>query len=172
MANMLREVIRLNGLIIVIFIILYFAFRFLKAKDSQDNSGGYSRRPYNAGYPWNRVAPPEEDVPEHVEDESESYDAGSESEVEPYNAGSDVSEAEAPEAPEYVEKAAEARSFDVKADYEAPEIPVPKSTAPEASTPEAFGLRMPEPMSIPTTEIVIDSQVHVDTTLLQDKDKS
>jgi hypothetical protein len=44
-----------------------------------------------------------------------------------------------------------------------PEIEVP--------APEAFGLKMPEPMSIPTTEIVVDSEVQLDAEMSLDKIK-
>lgn len=148
----------MNGMIIVILIILYFAFKFLKAKNSEDNSGGYSRRPYNAGYPWNRVAPPE-DVPERGEDESESYGAGTENEDDSYGTGTDGFMAEATE---YGEKAVEVKPLDIKADYKMPDVPAP----------EAIGLRMPEPMSIPEMKIVIDSDVHVDATMSSDNDKT
>lgn len=160
----------MNGMIIVIFIILYFAFRFLKAKDSQDSSGRYSKRPYDTGYQWNRGVPPKDDVPESNKDEGEYGDKtyGAEGKSETYEAGpygfeakEDIGEGKA-EVTEHVEKAAEVKPLEVNTDYKMPEVPAP----------ETIGLKMPEPMSMPEMSIVIDSEVYVDTAMSPDKEKS
>ncbi len=150
----------LNGLIIVIFIILYFAFRFLKVKDSKDNYKGYSKQPYNPVYPRSRVVPPKEELSGRFEDEEDSlgdmpYEDKSYEDI-PYE---DKDEKVSYEAETYF---AETKPFDITADYKMPEVPAP----------EAVGLTMPEPMSMPTAEIVIDSDVHVDVTLPLDKHKA
>lgn len=182
----------MNGMIIVIFIILYIAFKFLKAKDSEDNSSGYSKQPYNPVYPRNRVVPPKEDLSGRFKDEGESWgdktfeekscgnqiygektcedkcykdkgkDENESYEAEPYVAETieNIGDVNA-KATGHIEKADEVEAFDITADYKMPEVPAP----------EAIGLTMPEPMSMPIMEIVIDSDVHVDTTLTPDKHK-
>jgi len=203
---MLKEVIRLNGLIIVIFIILYFAFKYLKAKDSEDNSGGYPRQSYDAGYPWNRVVPPQEDEPkdfrdgEGIEEEyeegldeesgedfeeepgegfKEQFEEGFEEEYkeefkEEFEAGVSI-EIDSPQAGSPQAPAQEIQVLQVNIpqmpdpgipDPQAPSQIIPEIEAPE---PEAFGLKMPDPMSITTTEIVVDSEVQLDAELPMDK---
>lgn len=174
------EVIKLNGLIIVIFIILYIAFRFLKAKESGDNYKGYSKQPYNPVYPRNRVVPPKDDLSGRFKGEEDSlgdktygnrtyddksYDDKDENmsnEAITYVAETieNIGDVNAKEAG-HIEEVDEAKPFDITADYKMPEVPAP----------EAIGLTMPEPMSMPIMEIVIDSDVHVDVTMPLDKHK-
>ena len=173
----------MNGFIIIIFITLYFELRFLKAKDSEDNSGSYSRRPYDAGYPWNRVVPPQDDRPKDFEDregkveeyEEEYQEERKEEYEEEY--GEEIEEGGSIETVSPKEDFPQAYAPEIQAsktDFaqaDLPQMPSPEIPVMEAPVPEAFGLKMPEPMSIPTTEIVVDSEVQLDTEMSLDKFK-